>query len=256
MGTLGRSIALASTLAFMAGCAGNYFREYQQAHPDWVFVFPDSEANLEQTLASLYAPPPLGVQLSIRRLEILRIDTEPWQSVPFQGLRTGAITSSNAESYAVIAHFTCRGRVDLQSYYGEKVAWYLLPDNRLRAFDHYEFLEACTVHNDFHPTSAAKASLEKALEARVASGYPPSMVHVKQLYQKGIAYARAERVEDAKRMLREGRSAFDSSGDDKATEFETPGVRLEVSRLDEAAGLRAVLIREIEAAEARALAAQ
>ena len=33
----------------VCGCAGDYLRSYQQAHPDWVFVFPDPDANLEQT---------------------------------------------------------------------------------------------------------------------------------------------------------------------------------------------------------------
>ena len=49
---------------------------------------------------------------------------------------------------------------------------------------------------------------------------------------------------------------FDVSADDKPTEFETPGVQLEVVRLDQARSLRDVLVREIAAAEVRALAAQ
>jgi hypothetical protein len=175
--------------------------------------------------------------------------------VAFEALRAGRFTSSDESSYAVIAHFTCRGRVDLQTYQGEKIGWYLLPGNRLRAFDHYEFVEACTVANGFHPAPAEDAARERALEAHIAAGYPPSMVHIAELYRKGIAYARADRVDDAKRMLNEGRAAFDVSADDAPTEFETPGVRLEVERAEDAAPLRAVLIREIEAAEARAQAA-
>jgi hypothetical protein len=245
-GSTGLALAL-----LLLGCAGNYFREYQRAHPDWIFAFPDTEADLEQTVASLYAPPPLGTQLSIRRLEIFRIDTEPWQGIAFEELRTGRYTSSTDATYAVIAHFTCRGRVDLQTYMGEKVAWYLLPENRLRAFDHYEFIEGCTVHNTFAPTSAKNAPTEQAVEAYVAAHYPPSMVHVGQLYQKGIAYARVDRVDDAKRMLQAGSSAFDVSADDKPVEFETPGVNVEVMRLDEAESVRDVLVREIAAAEAR-----
>ena len=41
-----------STAISASACAGNYFRSYQKAHPDWVFVFPDPGANLEQTVAS------------------------------------------------------------------------------------------------------------------------------------------------------------------------------------------------------------
>jgi hypothetical protein len=249
---LSTRLALSLCLALvLPACAGSYFRDYQQAHPDWVFVFPDQDANLEQTVASLYAPPPLGVQLSIRRLEILRVDTEPWQPIAFEALRSGGYVSSDDADYAVIAEFNCRGRVDLQTYYGEKVGSYLLRRNRLRAFDHYEFVEACTVSNVFVPAPVEAAQLERALQQHVAASYPRSMVHVAELYQKGLVYARLDRVEDAKRMLNAGRGGFDSSADDKPSEFETPGVHLAVGRSEDARSLHDQLVREIMAAEAR-----
>jgi hypothetical protein len=248
---LQRACLVLACAAFAAGCAGNYYRAYQKAHPDWERVFPDQDANLEQTVASLYAPPPIGTQLSIRRLELLRVDADPWQPIPFEDLRSGAYTSSDEADYAVVADYVCESRVDLQRYQGEKVGWYILPKNRLRAFDHYEFVEACTVSNLFVPASAEGAELEREVQQHVASEYPTSMVHVQELFQKGVIYARANRIEDAKRMLNEGRSAFDSGGDDVPTEFETPGVRVDPVRLDEARSMRALLIREIAAAEAR-----
>jgi hypothetical protein len=243
-------LALVVVLALPA-CSGNYFRAYQDAHPDWVFVFPDKDANLEQTVASLYAPPPIGTQLSIRRLELLRVDTEPWQPIAFEDLRSGAYVSTDEADYAVMADFHCIGRVDLQTYRGEKVAWYLLRKNRLRAFDHYEFVEACTVSNLFVPAPVEGAAVERALQERIATEYPRSMVHVSELYQKGLVYARLDRVEDAKRMLNAGRRGFDVSADDKPTEFETPGVRLDVGRAEDAHSLHDQLVREIMAAEAR-----
>lgn len=248
-------IAFTLGCLLVAGCGGNYYRIYQKAHPEWVFAFPDPEASLEQTVASLYAPPPLGTQLSIRRLEILRVDTEPWQPIPFEELRDGRYASMDEADYAVVANYTCRGRVDLQVYQGEKVGWYLLRRNRLRAFDHYEFVEACTVANSFVPAPAEGAAVERALQEHVAAEYPQSMVHVQELFQKGVSYARADRVEDAKRMLNEGRRAFDVGSDEKPTEFETPGVRLEVGRAEDARAMQGLLVREIAAAEAR-LAAQ
>lgn len=247
-----RSVAAAlACSALVAGCAGSYFRTYQKTHPDWVFAFPDPDANLEQTIASLYAPPPIGTQVSIRRLEILRVDVEPWQAIPFEDLRDGRFASSDEADYAVVADTTCRSRVDLQTYQGEKVAWYLLRRNRLRAFDHFEFVEGCTVSNLFVPAPVEGAPVERALQQHVASEYPRSMVHVQELFQKGVVYARLDRVDDAKRMLNAGRSAFDVGADDKPTEFETPGVRLEVGRAEDARSLRDLLVREIAAAEAR-----
>jgi hypothetical protein len=235
----------------LAGCAGSYFRAYQAGHPDWVFAFPDSEANLEQTVASLYAPPPLGTKLVIRRLEILRLDTEPWQPISFDELRSGRYVSTDEADYAVVADYVCDSRLDLQRYHGEKIGWYLLRKNRLRALDHYEFIEACTVSNTFVPAPPDGANVERELQQHVASEYPDSMVHVQELFQKGVVYARANRVEDARRMLQEGRAAFDASGDTKPTEFETPAVHIEVGRPADARAMRDLLVREIAAAEAR-----
>jgi hypothetical protein len=247
-----RSLAAAlACAALLAGCAGNYFRTYQKAHPDWVFAFPDPDANLERTVASLYAPPPIGTQLSIRRLEILRVDVEPWQAIPFEDLRGGRLASSDDAHYAVIANYTCRSRVDLQIYQGEKVGWYLLPKNRLGAFDHFEFIEGCTVNNQFQPAPIERAAVERELRQFIAAAYPASMVHVGELYGKGVMYARADRVDDAKRMLRDGNRAFDVGADDAPTEFETPGVRLEVAREGDVRAARDLLVREIAAAEAR-----
>jgi hypothetical protein len=249
---LSTRLVLSLVLALgLPACAGNYFRAYQKAHPDWVFVFPDQDTNLEQTVASLYAPPPLGTQLSIRRLEILRVDAEPWQPIPFEELRSGGYVSTDDADYAVVANVSCVGRVDLQSYRGEKVAWYLLRKNRLRAFDHYEFAEACTVSNLFVPAPPEAAAVEQALQRHIAAEYPQSMVHVAELYQKGLVYARLDRVDDAKRMLNAGRRGFDVSADDKPTEFETPGVHLDVGRAGDARSLHDQLVREIMAAEAR-----
>ena len=245
------SLLLSVAALLASACAGNYFRSYQKTHPDWVFAFPDTEANLEQTVASLYAPPPIGTQLSIRRLEILRVDREPWQPIAFDELKSGRFVSSDEMDYAVVADFTCSSRVDLQRYEGEKIGWYLLRRNRLRAFDHYEFVEGCSVSNTFVPAPAEGAPVERTLQQHIASEYPRSMVHVTEIFQKGVIYARLDRVDDAKRMLSQGLSAFDASSDVKATEFETPGVHLEVARADDARSLRDLLVREIAAAEAR-----
>jgi len=103
----------------------------------------------------------------------------------------------------------------------------------------------------FAPAPAEGAAVERALQQHVAAEYPQSMVHVGELFQKGVVYARADRVEDAKRMLAAGRGAFDVAADDKPTEFETPGVHIEVTRLEDARSVRDLLVREIVAAEAR-----
>jgi len=234
---------LAAALA-LPGCAGSYFRSYQRAHPDWAFTFPDPGANLEQTVASLYAPPPQGTELTIRRLEILRLDTEPWRPIPFDELRRGAYRSDDAADYAVVADVICESRLDGAPALDEKLAWYLLTKNRLRAFDHHAFAAGCAATNAFVPAPAADAEVEREVQQHVASEYPDSTIHVGELFQKGIVYARANRIDDARRMLNEGRSAFETPPD-------APGAHVDLGRPAETRRMRDQLVREIAAAEAR-----
>ncbi len=218
-----RSLSVAvALLAFLSGCASSYYAQYQKQHPEWIPAFPDTQANLEQTVASIYAPSVTGNRLTVRRLEILRIDTDPWQEIPFSDLRSGAFTSSDSQGYVVVADFFCRGQVELQVYMGEKVAYYLLPGNRLQGYDHYQFIEACTVYSDFLPATGDVVPLERSTVAWMEGRYPKSMVHVEEIFQKGLAYAKVGRVDDAKRMLALGMQGFDSWGRERP-EFETPG---------------------------------
>ena len=229
------------------GCASSYFDQYRDGHPEWAPAFPDTKANLEQTIASLYAPPPIGTQLTIRKLTILRADVEPWSEIAFADLRSGKFQSSASDRYVVVANFFCRSRVDLQSYVGEKVGFYLLPENRLAAYDHYDFVEGCTVYNAFRPATGELVQLERTVEAYIAKTHPASMIHVTELFRKGIAYAEVGRIDDAKRMLREGSVGLDVSGE--KPEFGTPGVRIQVQDRGDAKRARVRLAEAIAAAE-------
>jgi hypothetical protein len=176
------------------------------------------------------------------------VDVEPWRPIPFEELREGRYASTDDADYAVVANYTCRGRVDLQSYYGEKVGWYLLPSNRLAAFDHFVFVEACTVTNQ---TAAARARRARAQAAATRRCRIRSRWSTSASCSRRASSTRANRIDDAKRMLSEGNRAFDVGSDDKPTEFETPGVPLEVARPNDVRSMRNLLVREIAAAEAR-----
>jgi hypothetical protein len=244
-----RRFALAVTLlGFISGCVTSYYAQYQKQHPDWIPAFPDTEANLEETVASIHAPSVTGNRLTVRRLEILRVDTNPWQEIEFSELRSGNFVSSESDSYAVIADFVCAGRVELQSYLGEKIGYYLLPNNRLHAYDHYQFIEACTVYNDFRPATGDVIPLERSVVSWMEGRYPKSMLHVTEVFQKGMAYVRVGRIDDAKRMLALGLQGFDVWSKDRPA-FETPGVQI---RLEDERSARAAsrqLANAIEAAE-------
>lgn len=222
-------LALGLTLGAV-GCGKSYYAAYREANPEWLPVFPDPDATLEVTLASLYAPPKPDNRISVRRLEILRVDVEPWQEVSFEALRDGTFSSEDDHSYLVVADLVCRASYDLRVFQGQKVAWYLLPENRLGSYDHYEFVEACTAWGDFQragDADAASRALEEEAAAHLEAAYPPSMFHVVHLVGQGVALARAGRLEEAETLLTAGRGALDvSSGE--APRFEEPGVRIEV----------------------------
>lgn len=244
-----RRFAVAVTLlGFVSGCATSYHAQYQKQHPEWIPAFPDSQANLEETVASIYAPSVTGNRLTVRRLEILRVDTDPWQEIEFSELRSGKFASSDSQSFAVIANFVCQGRVELQSFQGEKIAYYLLPDNRLQAYDHYQFIEACTVYNDFRPATGDVIPLERSTVSWIEGRYPKSMLHVTEIFRKGMAYLNAGRVDDAKRMLALGLQGFDVWSKDRPA-FETPGIRIQIADERSARAASWELANAIERAE-------
>ena len=251
-GGLGIGLALVLALS-LAGCGKSYYAAYREAHPEWIPAFPESEDTLERTVASLYAPAKRGNQLSVQRLQILRVDTEPWQEIPFAALRDGSFESSDAHSYLVVADLVCRAEYDLKIFHGEKITWYLLPGNRVAAYDHYEFVEACTSWSEFRRAEASDeeaVALEKAAVAHVEATFPPSMFHVGDLMRKGVALARAGRLDEAEALLASGEGAMDvTSG--RLPQFEEPGVPIRIRDPDQArawlARLREAIAEEREA---------
>ena len=118
----------------------------------------------------------------------------------------------------------------------------------LQAYDHYQFIEGCTVYNDFRPATGDVIPLERETLDWMQGRYPKSMVHVEEIFRKGVAYAKVGRVDDAKRMLSLGLQGFDAWGKERP-EFETPGVWIELSDERSARAARDQLVMAIERAE-------
>ena len=244
-----RLLAAALGCSLLLGCGSTYYSQYRAQHPEWIPAFPEADDTLETTLASLHAPPKRNNILTVRRLEILRTDVEPWQAVDFARVRSGDFRSADDQDYLVIANLTCRGRVELETYVGEKVAYYLLPSNRLAAYDHYEFIEGCVVSNEFRPAEDTTVALERAAQEHVRQGYPASMVHVTELYRRGLAYLSVGRVEDAREMLRRGMEGFDvSARPTPRMQAEAPGISIPIGDEADARWYRDQLVAGLEAA--------
>ena len=201
-------VSIALLIALATACAGSYYDQYRQANPDWLPVFPDPGASLEETLASLYAPNPTRANVVLRKLQIFRTDVDPWQEIAFDSIRKGTYKPSDAADYAVIANFYSIARIELTRLHGEKVGWYLLPDNQLASYDHYVFMDAY-VSNDFRASTANEIDTEKRLVALIAQNYPASMVHVTETYRKGMEYVRTGRLGDAEVAIAAASRAVD-----------------------------------------------
>lgn len=217
--------------------------------------FPAAGASLAETLASLVGERTTDALVQARDVRVLRIDVEPWLPVPTGEARAGRVAPAPGAIYAVVASFNCQSRVNRQRFYGEKTGWYLLPDGRLAAWDHYAFGDACTMHDFFEPATGTLVDQEKRVIAWMHEKAPRSVVHAGEIYAKGIAYARVGRIDDARASLVAGDAAFDATTDHKIL---LEGGRDERYTADRAAlrgGGREALVQAIADAEARSAGA-
>lgn len=212
--------------------------------------FPRAGATIEEALAALSPKRTTNALVQARDVRVLRIDVEPWVSIPRKDVNAEKLTDAEA-LYAVVADLSCMATAGLQRIYGEKVAWYLLPGGALSAWDHWEFGDACTGSNHFEPARDALVPHEKRLVAWMHEHLPKSVTHAAELYLKGAAYARAGRLDDARAMLAAGDEAFDFTDDYKIVQGEGRGRRFTADRQALRGHSRELLVREIGQAEAR-----
>ena len=201
-------VLLVCGLAVALGCAANPYDTYKAKNPDWYGEAPTVGASLHETLAGLYAPPVAAYTRIVSKLEVLRFEGGS-PVLLSQAQLDQALAADEPGDYGVIATLFCQSEVDLKRYAGEKVAWYLLVGNRLVAYDHFDFVDRCTVSSSFRPADAGQAPLERAVIARRDAEFPNSMEHTGELYMKGIAYLGAKRPDDAEAMLKAGDASFD-----------------------------------------------
>jgi hypothetical protein len=177
-------------------------------------AFPEKGATLPETLDHIVPPRTTNAMVTARDLRVLRIDVEPWQEIPTSEAKSGGTPPQGAR-YAVLASLYCHADVNHRYFTQEKLSWYLLPEGRLAAWDHHEFGDACVVLDEFEPARGNQVPDEKNLLTYAKKSFPPSVVHVNELYEHGIAYARAGRLDDAQAMLDAGDKGFDVTVDDK-----------------------------------------
>ena len=141
----------------LLGCVPNYHAEYRAAHPDWDGIFPSRSASLKETLAAIHAPSKGDENLWVQKLGIFRTDVTPWELLSLDDIR-GGYQVSDEESYAIAATLRCISKIDMERYGFEATVWYLLPGNRLAAYEN-------VVARFYLKRDAYVAALNRAKEA-------------------------------------------------------------------------------------------
>jgi hypothetical protein len=199
-------IAVALALA----CTSTYYDEYRAAHPDFDPTLPRVDATLPELLAALHAPDRVEtIEVGLSQLAIFRVTGEEWEAIPFESIRRGTADLPPDSDYVVLAVWTCRFARGLQEGGRERGGFYLLPGNRLAAYDHYSFRDACIADNEFRAARGALVKTEQeALERISGAGARLSLA---QAYQRGLAYVEAGRLPEARAMLVIGERSFRSA---------------------------------------------
>ena len=200
---------LALVLALSAvACGGNHYDTYKAKNPDAFLGTPMAGASLHEVLASVYAPPIVATTLFVSKLDVLDVSDGSARLLT-EAEVDAAIASDASGDYGVVVLVRCLSEVDMQRYGGEKVAWYLLQDGKLVAWDQAEFLDRCLFRNEFFPAKGELVATEKRITAHRDAAFPTSMAHTGVFYQKGLFYLGADRLEEAEAMLKAGDEFLD-----------------------------------------------
>jgi hypothetical protein len=243
------AFALVAFALFVAGCQTTFYDEYRARHPEFRADLPEEDSDLEQVLASIYAPQPdEKLEVKVRTLEIYRTDAHPWRALAFESVRAGDTAGSPTESYAVIVDWTCEAEHGLNKIGGERRAYYLLPGDRLAAWDHVRFRGDCALTTEYRAARGPEAATESEVTARIRKTYGKTSLELDEVYRRGLAYVEAGRLLEAQAMLTLGERGF------RAAELalRRSGARLDADPLAELRRLRASLMRALGVEESAA----
>lgn len=219
----------------------------EYAERDYV-EFPETGVPIADVVASLVPARATNAMLQARDVRVMRIDSEPWTTLPAETVRGGAMSIESTARYAIVASFNCQALVNGERFYNEQAAWYLLPGGKLAAWDHYDYGDSCGMENVFEPARGPLALDEKLLVSWIEKNMPRSASYVTNHYARGLAYALVGRLSDARAMLAAGDAATDASPDLKAPTREGRGRYYTRGRDAERSAAREHLVRMIESA--------
>ena len=221
-------------------CRTTYYDEYRSRHPEWDGEFPRVDAPLEEVVAGLYAPVQSeDIRVEVKEVQLWHAHGDVANPVDFERWRRGEAPLPDEADVIVIASRSCRSERGLKDIDADRVDYYVLPHQRLEAWDHYEFGKVCSVKNLFRAARGPVIPLERAASQRVKTDYGKTAIDLAQLYRRGLAYLEAGRVVEAQAALAAAEPHF------RETSADPPKSGVAAEAYAETARLRAQLVRAL-----------
>lgn len=176
-------------------------------------TFPTIGASLAEVTSGLRALPEANVSIILQKLQIFRIDVDPWQEISEKQARSEGVDPVG--TYAVMAARYCRAIGEMVRGEWRSADWFLLERNALAAYEYDRLEWMCAQQQLFHPAGGDLAEKERQVTGWMERKFPKGIAHPSEFYQRGLSYVSVGRIDDAEKMLAEGRAAFDSTTSQK-----------------------------------------
>jgi CHAT domain-containing protein/tetratricopeptide (TPR) repeat protein len=244
----GLAALLAAAAAAAAGRAEDAGNDAASSPPEAGAVFPYVGASLRETLESASTLSKELTNVAVKRVVVLRTDVEPWIEIPVEDLLRGRSPAPTGASYAVTSTRACRAVVGFHMNFATTTSWYLLPEGRLRAYEHHRLDDSCLTKLFFEPATGDQIVLEEEVVERLGGLEFQRSMRPLDAYRKGFGYAKVGRIREARRMLELGDAAFSVRATrDLRSKSRRKGV--DIFAPEEKEQLRAELVRMVDAAE-------
>lgn len=173
--------------------------------------FPFIGASLKEVFDAMRERPDEDSRVLVQKLVIFRVDgndAEDWQEVSEEE----ALANAEDAEYAIAVNRLCTStELTPEQYSWRSSDWFLMSEDRLRAYDYTYLGPLCSGSLEFSPATPEWAAVEDRLTGWMASNFPRGITSKAQIYARGRAYAFAGRLDKAKEMLVAGDEAFEQT---------------------------------------------
>jgi hypothetical protein len=179
-------VAVVVLSAAATSCATHdYYRDYRAAHPTWEPSFPRDVVAIDELLAIIHAPPAApNTTAIVTHLVVLGLGTDPWETISLSEIRSGSFVPEPGRLYVVAARSQClwssmhHSRTGFERREARSFVWYLLRDDRLRAYDHTRFSRRCETEDLVKGSVQRVPGFEETLREHLDRGARRGSAHV------------------------------------------------------------------------------